>query len=41
MLGIKKEVLITAAVAIAAVAAVAFVQRHVIKLPVVGGYLPQ
>ncbi len=41
MLGIKREYWVTAAVALAAVAAVAFVQRNVVKVPVVGGYLPQ
>lgn len=41
MFGIKKEVLVTAAVALAAIVVVSAFQRHVMKLPVVGGYLPQ
>lgn len=41
MLGIKKEVWVTAGIALAAFAAVAFFQRTVAPVPVVGQYLPK
>lgn len=41
MFGVNKAVLHTAAVALAAVVVVAMIQRHVVKVPVIGGYLPQ
>ena len=41
MFGIPKSVLMTAGVALAAFVVVAAVQRHVMPLPVVGGYLPK
>jgi len=37
----KKEYLVTAAVALAAFAVVAFVQQKVMAVPVIGGYLPK
>jgi hypothetical protein len=41
MFGISKPVLHTAAIALAAVLIVAFVQRKVFALPVLGDYLPK
>ncbi len=41
MLGIKKEIWVTAGVALAAFAVVAMVQRHIVPVPVVGTYLPK
>jgi len=41
MFGIPQHVLKTAAVALAAFAVVAIVQRHVMTVPVVGAYLPK
>jgi hypothetical protein len=41
MFGISKPVLHTAAIALAVFVVVAFVQRNVYTLPVVGGYLPK
>lgn len=41
MPGITKAHLMTAVVALAAVALVAFVQRKVIAVPVIGDYLPK
>ena len=35
-----KQYLVTAGVAIAAFAVIAFVQKHVVAIPVVGDYLP-
>lgn len=41
MLGISKPLLTTAAVALAAYVVVAIIQRHAVKVPVIGVYLPQ
>jgi len=41
MLGIRKEIWVTAGVALAAYVVVAFVQRSVYPIPVVGAYLPK
>lgn len=41
MFGIKSSTVNTAIVALAAFALVAFVQRKVVTLPVVGAYLPR
>lgn len=41
MLGIKKEIWVSAGIAVAAYAAVAFFQRTVAPIPVVGQYLPK
>lgn len=37
----KKEYLVTGAVALVAVMVVAFVQQKVMPIPVIGGYLPK
>jgi len=41
MFGIRKEIWVTAGVALAAFAVIAFIQRSVFAIPVVGAYLPK